>query len=112
MGSFYTTGATKAAVIKELTEPEGVTMPRVIGNNLWCLGTTAAGGVKVVMLFLLLYSDGDWGYKPLDETMGPYEHDCPKEIILSADKPLNETSRIWRKAALEGRPPQYGVNNA
>ena len=45
----------------------------------------------------------NFGYKDMDETMGPYMFNCPNTILdLLTDTPHdNESSREWRKACRE-----------
>jgi len=70
--------------------------------------TIKATGESYVMGFCAMV---DWrkndafnfGYKDMDETMGPYMFNCPNTILdLLTDTPHdNESSREWRKACRE-----------
>lgn len=40
--------------------------------------------------------DGGWGYKDMDEGMGPYVTDCPLRLLDLAGPPRNETAAKWR----------------
>jgi hypothetical protein len=41
--------------------------------------------------------DYGWGYKPMDESMGPYYYGCPVSYLDQADEPVNETAVEWRE---------------
>jgi hypothetical protein len=46
----------------------------------------------------------NFGYKDMDDSMGPYERDCPKAILDLADElcpPTNEWARKWREDCRE-----------
>lgn len=47
----------------------------------------------------------NFAYKVMDETVGPYNYDCPNSILRLLTPPLNEHSRIWRSK-------QNGKHNA
>ena len=38
----------------------------------------------------------EWGFKDMDETMGPYCYDCPKSILDLLTPTDNETANKWR----------------
>lgn len=42
-----------------------------------------------------------WGYKDMDETMGPYSYDCPAAILDMLSPTDNPTSNGWRQACRE-----------
>lgn len=45
----------------------------------------------------LLRRYGEWGYKDVDESMGPNEISCPLSYIERATEPASEYSRQWRE---------------
>jgi len=72
-----------------------------VGNHLWlafeCVPTDPANKpIRVVILALLAKDQGRWGYKDMDETMGPYYFDCPKSVIKAAGPTDNEHALKWR----------------
>jgi hypothetical protein len=74
---------------------------RTVGNHLWmayeCIPTDPAHKpIKVVVLALLAQDQGRWGYKDMDETMGPYYFDCPKAVIEAVGPTDNEHALKWR----------------
>jgi hypothetical protein len=80
------------------------------GGSFWKLYETTvtnADGAEVepkvrwIALDLLKCHGGCWGYKDLDETMGPCELNCPISYIERATEPSNEYARQWRKDVLE-----------
>jgi hypothetical protein len=38
-----------------------------------------------------------WGYKDMDESMGPYEYDCPLALLDKLGPPPNEWAANWRE---------------
>ena len=51
----------------------------LVGNNLWCVKECKEG--RYIALFLLDRQGGIWGYKGLDESMGPSEVNCPLAFL-------------------------------
>lgn len=64
----------------------------VHGNELWTIWHDKETDKKHIILFLLAKQDGNWGYKDISESMGPYYHKCP----LSFLKEVPETNPDWR----------------
>ncbi|OMQ24622.1 hypothetical protein [Serratia oryzae] len=57
---------------------------------------------------LLQGSKGEWGYKPMDESMQPYYYSCPKRYLTMVPAQSPE----WREKVLahhQRRYPQRGV---
>ena len=67
------------------------------GRHLWMLIQPNQGS-SFVCLFKLSSYGGDWGYKSIDESMGPCYWDCPVSLIQQADSPTTATATQWRKA--------------
>ena len=65
------------------------------GRHLWML-LQPKEGPSFICLFKLSSYDGDWGYKPIDESMGPVYHDCPLSLLDQADPPTSEYATEWR----------------
>jgi hypothetical protein len=66
------------------------------GRNLWAVMEQNATGKRFIMLFLLQSYKGDWGYKPVDESMGPVEVDCPLSLLDLAGDPEGQYAIEWR----------------
>ena len=45
----------------------------------------------------------EFGYKVMDETVGPYYFDAPKVLLNKLTAPLNENAREWREKCLKGK---------
>ena len=86
MGWLFSDGwQDKAALVTHLTE--GNSLPTlaksVRGNTLWAVHEgTMQDGTKVRFICVYLLSNdrkncGGWGYKDMDESVGPYYYDCP-----------------------------------
>jgi len=65
------------------------------GRHLWML-IQPKEGPSFICLFKLSSYRGDWGYKPIDESMGPCYWDCPVSLIQQADPPTTEYATQWR----------------
>jgi len=109
MGWYYTLGASRKAIIEEVTKeqarPQGgyfKTLRKCTsGNTLWTIHESLARNpdtgnletVKWIGCYLLSRGTGDgWGYKPMDESMGPYYYSCPLSYL--AEVPVLNGS--WR----------------
>lgn len=79
------------------------------GNNLWLLCQRKDSGFKFIVLCKLKYAKGagpwdhEWGYKDIDESMGPCELDCPEKFLAQSDDTSpygtawRESCRRWRR---------------
>ena len=65
------------------------------GRHLWMLIQPKEGN-SFVCLFKLSSYGGDWGYKAIDESMGPCYWDCPVSLIQQADPPTTDYATKWR----------------
>jgi len=77
----------------------------VRGDVLWALHrSTLTNGEtwRFIGCYLLNKDHADgWGYKPMDETMGPFYYNCPKTYLRDASPPVNQTAANWRAKVLE-----------
>ena len=90
MGTYYTKGADKAAIVRECLNITNGTVEAhtVKGRHLWALIATTRDGKphKYVILFKLENDPGyGWGYKPISDDMGPYDCDCPVEYVKACE---------------------------
>ena len=75
----------------------------VRGNRLWVLLQYNEGerkGDVFVALYLLSNSGGEWGYKDLDDTVGPYYYDCPLSYLtktIESGRALSESTKSWHE---------------
>ena len=123
MGWSFRKGATKQMVIEdrlrpwdtvsdggEWGSPNGtrhhsvVLAWRCVGDSLWYVRettTTAVDGTVTVLrwigLSLLEASSYGWGWKSMDESMGPYDDSCPVEFLDMAPQPKGEYAAKWRE---------------
>lgn len=77
------------------------------GNRLWVLYQDRNSAANcLICLYMLEYMAGEgpysWGYKSLEETMGPNATDCP-ERILAKSTCNDEYAVQWRAACREAR---------
>ena len=98
MGWYSTWGARRKDIIDEVTKTSkynGVTNECINkcfkGNNLWTLWKMTKDGESktFICLFLLGKMGEDWGYKPIDEFMGPHDIECPINYIIKSDRRKN-----------------------
>lgn len=91
MGWLYNTHPqSKEAFIKEILQDFNKTLllaHSVRDNRLWVLAQNP-GQEPFIILFLLERHDGCWGYKDMDESMGPYYYDCPLSYLDRAPEPM------------------------
>lgn len=99
-------------LIKHLTEGNGVKTLKhcLVGNHLWCVHEYELPHrtIRYICLYLMQGPlprnnkyDGDdrnwWGYKDVDETMGPCETSCPVSYLEMCTAPENKYAYEWRQ---------------
>jgi hypothetical protein len=103
MGWFYTYGASRQDIIRELTEDHrdttGFHTLAKFSNGFTQLYAvheyrTAQGETKrFIGVYLLQRSSEGWGYKPMEEEMHPYFYGCPLKYLDMAPVACAE----WRE---------------
>jgi hypothetical protein len=100
-------------LIKHLVEGNGIKTLKhcTVGNNLWCVHEIERRP-GVICRFICLYMmkgphncgkgyegyDKDfWGYKDVDETMGPCETSCPVSYLEMCTAPEGTYAYEWRQ---------------
>ena len=94
----------KQALIKKFREP-GSLAPgyemldsAVVGNNFWYLMRAPSGEVSIGLNLMQSGGKGcGWGTKELDESMGPYEVNCPLHFLDKVSPPKFGAAE-WREA--------------
>lgn len=109
MGWYHTHGASRADILGELTTAERKGEDGAIfrtlrhccrGNVLFTLHesvTPNGHSTKWIGISLMQRSAEGWGYKPMDESMGPYYYNCPLTYLDEASEPVNEYAANWRE---------------
>lgn len=112
MGWTHTAGATKSDIIKDCIRVQGWGESReglaiehcVRGNVLWTVHvirevTTHAEVARFIGCFLLRSNPGyGWGYKDMDESMGPCYYSCPLGYLDMVPCPDNVPyAKAWRE---------------
>jgi hypothetical protein len=105
MGWLFSTGwHTKADLVKHLTDENGLATiaKSVRGNVLWTvheIKPDANGNVKRFIGCYLLSGGRDmgWGYKDMDESMGPCNYDCPLKFFDMVPDPGGYAT-AWRES--------------
>lgn len=70
------------------------------GRHIWSLYETATGE-RFINLDLCEKHEREWGYKDMDETMGPCYYDCPMTLIQQAGPTPHVTAQTWRESVKE-----------
>ncbi len=65
---------------------------------LWSLCPFKDG--KIIVCDLLEPSPNGWGYKGMDETMGPYYYSCPLEFLEETDNSVYKNDE-WRLGVIQ-----------
>lgn len=72
------------------------------------------GSICIAAVFLTGYSEGGWGYKDMEETMGPNEAKAPLGLLdlLSELKDPDSYAHAWRKRCRDwAEVPEYQVGD-
>src|SRR4051794_9636151 len=70
-----------------------------VSNTLWAVQSNPhhQGGTPFIACYLIRrYARDDWGYKDMDESMGPCECSCPEKYLAMAPEPKSEFAKGWR----------------
>lgn len=88
----------------KISEANGILLDRAYhGNTVYSLVQLKKDGSKLILVDLVRKgSDGFWGHKPLSESCGPYELDCPERILKQStcQSPL---AVAWREKCRQKR---------
>ncbi|WP_411688803.1 hypothetical protein [Acinetobacter indicus] len=88
----------------KISEANGILLDRAYhGNTVYSLVQIKKDGSKLILVDLVRKgSDGFWGHKPLSESVGPYELDCPERILKQStcQSPL---AVAWREKCRQKR---------
>jgi len=100
---------TRKRLVEHLTQENGVKTLRSasVGNNLWCVHELSDGR-RFICLYLIKgppFGRADrhgWGYKDVDECMGPNEISCPISFLaLAQPEPTEGYAVGWRERVRE-----------
>ncbi len=105
MGWDFTRDASKADIVKDClfggakpTEYVPIAH-KTVGNCLWVVfeHDSQDRNARFIGLYLLEKQRGyGWGYKPMDEGMGPYELSCPLQFLDITPLPQSPFAEAWR----------------
>lgn len=113
MGTYYadnwhTAADVRAELISEVERNPEVTLhrhhaARTQGEvHLWMDITIKSKGMRLICLDLIRYEPGaGWGYKPMDETVGPYYYTVPATWLDEVPDPKLGYSTDWRTRVRE-----------
>jgi len=94
MGWYYQHG-TITDVITEIVSDQRVEKHRKVGTVLYTVERNRDGR-RYAGVYLLESQGREFGYKPMDETVGPYYYGFPKAWLADLDPPLNTYAEQWR----------------
>jgi hypothetical protein len=69
------------------------------GKHLWTV-YQMPDGRRFISLDLIKHNNGRWGYKDMNEDMGPFYYDCPLKLLDVAGAPPTEDAAKWRAEVL------------
>ncbi len=77
----------------------------VVGNIAYTLSEHPVSGeegktFKIISVIKIVKDEGEFGYKDMDESMGPFYYDCPKSILKESTI-QTETAVKWRNDCTE-----------
>lgn len=97
----------KKELVAELRRPHrfskgcAVLKSSVVGNNHWYLLRAPDGTVTIGLDLLQSGGIGEgWGYKAMDESCGPFYHDCPLSYLDQVTAPVGYAAE-WRSRVRE-----------
>ena len=95
--------STRKELVEHLINGNGVKTIKScsVGNNLWCVHeytNAASEAVRYACLYLIKGGSGrdGWGYKDVDETMGPYKTNFPYTWLDLLSPIESEYANEWR----------------
>lgn len=103
MGWFYGLNDTRADVVRELTRDTDHLKTHAkyfSGNDLWTVQEARKEGILFICLYMLRKYDGQWGYKPVEASMGPTRVSCPLKFLAMVPC-SGETEAVWRPYVVE-----------
>lgn len=117
MGWEHTKGASKADIIKRCllgsakpTEYSPIAH-KTVGNCLWVVfeHDSVDRNARFIALYLLAKEQGfGWGYKAMEESMGPYEVSCPLQFLEITPLPDSPYAQEWREKVREYHAKKSG----
>jgi len=98
MGWDYLTVArpTNAKEFLDKEFAEGLVASAMHGRNEYYAAYRAKNGDVFGMVVILDRKKGEFGWKSMDESMGPHYHNCPAKILDLLTAPTNEYALKWR----------------
>lgn len=77
----------------------------VVGNIAYTLSEHPVAGeegktFKIISVIKIVKDEGEFGYKDMDESMGPFYYDCPQSILKESTI-QTETAIKWRNDCVE-----------
>lgn len=87
---------TRDAQIQELVQDPNCLDHTDTGERVWAVWRSADNS-RFIACFLIDQQDGKWGYKPIDETMGPCFYDCPLKYLDATPGRTEGYAAAWRE---------------
>jgi len=108
MGWTFTHGASRADIIAEVVGIHSkIHAKAFVGNTMWTVAE-GSNGEKFVACILLQRSSYGWGYKVMDEGMGPVQVSCPLSFLDMADDPTGYAV-AWREKVRAYHTKRTGI---
>jgi hypothetical protein len=102
MGTYYTNGTKnltwKEFVYQEIDTPKNrIIQCSIKGRVAYLACEVAATGAVYGLVLLLTQYNGDKGYKPVEESMGPFETQAPISLINRLTPTNSDYANQWRE---------------
>lgn len=82
---------------------------KVVNSALYTVEERKDNGARYIGVYVLSRQGGEWGYKSMDESMGPYYFDCPLKFLDMVPEPESQYAKEWRqKVRAKVRPLAVG----
>lgn len=105
MGTYYTYGTKdktwKEFIFSEINTEDHKILQCSIKGSVAYLACRIKTGEVYGLVLLLTTDNGDKGYKPVEESMGPFECQAPKSLIAKLSPTDSEYALKWRQACLD-----------
>ncbi len=97
MGTYYPLGMDRRSLMDSLSVDRDDYRKRYCsGNTLWVWHSGKGGTDDWIGCYLLTCYQGEWGYKPMDESMHPFYYSCPKSWFTDVPAVCEE----WRAGVI------------
>lgn len=99
--SFYKNGKVDRKAELDYNYGNRVVKSQMVGTTWFAAIKSPYSDEVWAAIYLTAVDKGDFGYKDMDETMGPYNYACPKSILKLLTPTDNKLANEWREKCYE-----------